>query len=629
LIKTNLISASYQPPIISLSQYESIEDFILKLNDLGLSEPRDLRNLTDKPLEDKIKSAVMMLKEIQDAKEVLFILDNGCIVNYNRDFEDWFKKIVLELSPKEYLTFAVAASWRPHFINVRDNPFIFIIDIPELTIRERKGLFKRYLDIEGIGLSQEDFSFFSGLLYGFPEQIAYTISLIKELGVSEAKWQSHLIQEYNAEYARIVIQDYNDSDYLDFIYLLSQFEIISLDFLFEVAPEEKYYTFLQELIAKSIVGTVGVEGEFVRLNDTIRDYISRNRFGIPDQFKKGLKKHIENFLKDSEKYERDISDYQFSIKQALLEGKDIPSEYLIPSHFLATMRELYNQRKHYDRVIELADRILQKKELLHITIRDSIQYYLCLALARKKDKRFLSEVQNIKGPEHNFLLGFYYRLVRRDEDALLHLEKALENKITAIRARRELVQVYLLLEQYEKAIKFAKQNYEDNRDNPYHIQAYFNCLVNLPQNEAHRAFARELIEKLEKIGSNKSREMAKTSYAMWLARCENQYSKAMDTVSDAITMFPKSPYPLITKFNIQLFFNDIHGMKNTLKEMEKALDDKSIYKDTYWRSYCLYLAHIGNAEEAINTVNARLKDWPYSARRRLINKIEQIRGLYT
>ena len=51
---------------------------------------------------------------------------------------------------------------------------------------------------------------------------------------------------------------------------------------------------------------------------------------------------------------------------------------------------------------------------------------LCLSLAKKKDSRMLKEVQNIRGDEHTFLLGFYYRLSGRYQEALEKFNKIVE-----------------------------------------------------------------------------------------------------------------------------------------------------------------------------------------------------------
>jgi hypothetical protein len=625
LVKANFMSDSYRPPVFSLARHESIEDLILKLYDLGMSKAYSLTYLLEKTVDEKIELCVNILKDIQKAKEIIFIVDNGCLVNYNRDFENWFRDIIIKLAGTGYFTAAIASSWRPLWRNVNNIPYIYVINLPELNIKERKGLFKRYIEFEGINLTSDDFNFFSDLLYGYPEQVIFTVDLIKDFGVKGAKKASHQIQEYNAEKASIAIQKYQtDPNALEFIYLLSEFEVISLDFLYEIADERRYSPILKDLMARAIVDSVGVEQEFIRLNDSVRDYIRRNRFGIPDQFKEKLKLHVKEFIETTNKFDRDISDYQYSIKTALLEGKEIQSKYLIPSHFLSTMRELYQQRKHYDRVIELADIILQKRSSLEYTIRNDIQYYLCLALARKKSKRFLSEVQQIHGPEHNFLLGFYYRLLRRDADALVQLEKALESKVTAIRARRELVQVYLYTEQYALAIDLARKNYEDNRDNPYQIQAYYNCLINLDNPHQKSDEARKLIDELFSIGSEKAVEMAKIGEALWWAKCENNSTKSFNLIEDAILSYPKSPYPIITKFDIMLRFGEIEGMKITITEMEKIARSRAIYKETIARSKCFYLACIGERNKALKIINCDLQALPVNAKKQLAKKVDYL-----
>lgn len=53
-------------------------------------------------------------------------------------------------------------------------------------------------------------------------------------------------------------------------------------------------------------------------------------------------------------------------------------------------------------------------------------------------KRMLNEVQSIKGPEHNFLLGFYYRLQGRPEDAISKLKACIGFTQVEARARQRI-----------------------------------------------------------------------------------------------------------------------------------------------------------------------------------------------
>jgi len=620
LVKSNIVSESYNPSFISLGRHESLEDFLLKIHDLGFTNKYDLTNLLEKNVEEKISIAINILREIQNAREILFIIDDGCIINYKRDISSWFGSIVKKLD-SDKLLFAIAASYRPLRVNI-NKPYIFVIDLPELTIRERKGLFKRYLDFDNINLSTKDFSFFCELLYGYPEQVVFAVDFIKDFGLRGAIKESHQIQEYNAEKASIILQKYNeDNDILDFIYLLSEFEFISFDLLYEIVDEVKYASIVDDLLARAILDSIGIEQEFIRLNDAIRDYVRRGRFGIPEKFKPKLLKHVEDFIQTEDKFDRDVSDYIYSVKSALTEGKEISSKYLIPSHFLSTMRDLYQQRGHFDRVIELADMILQKESSLDQTIKEDIQYYLCLALARKRDKRFLKEVQNIHGAEHNFLLGFYYRLTRRHSDALEKLEMALDSRETAIRAKRELVQVYLYTEDYHFALDLAEENYEENRDNPYHIQAYFNCLINLDDPTSNRDKLDGLIEELELVGSKQAIEMGKIAKALLYAKCDGDYVKAVNVINDAINSYPESPHSIISKFEILLIFKKCEEMEEVIKKMEILSRNGSIYKDTLVRARCLYYACKGNKSEAVNLINNELINFPRKAKERLMEKI--------
>ena len=142
------------------------------------------------------------------------------------------------------------------------------------------------------------------------------------------------------------------------------------------------------------------------------------------------------------------------------------------------MKDLYDVHKKYKAVISLADRTLQNKENIDEDLLKEIRYYLCLSLARERDNRFLKEVQEIHGLEHHFLFGFFYRLTGQYKKSLDSLLNCLKERANFQRARRELVQVYLLIGEYDQAKELARQNYEADKLNLYHTQAYFNCLIN-------------------------------------------------------------------------------------------------------------------------------------------------------
>jgi hypothetical protein len=246
-----------------------------------------------------------------------------------------------------------------------------------------------------------------------------------------------------------------------------------------------------------------------------------------------------------------------------------------------------------------------------------IRYYLCLALARKRDSRVLKEVQAIKGDEHNFILGYYYRLVGRHADAIERLNRIINAPYVGARAARELVQVYIQTEEYDKALELAQSNYEGNRGNQFHIQAYFHCLINSNMYQNSKETLERLINELYKIGSSQSIQMADIANAEYLNRCDNNYIAAMDKINDAILKYPDIIYPALAKFDMALKHKNFDAMKdayNKINELSKkiAVSEVSLNKQ---RAYLE--AAKGNTENALNIILPYLDRYPNETRQRI------------
>jgi hypothetical protein len=91
LIKTNITEPSQKPSAIYLDRNVSIEDFILKLNDLGITDLKDeVLNLTTKDIPKKISLLHHIMDEARKFEEIIYIIDEGCLINYKREISDWF-----------------------------------------------------------------------------------------------------------------------------------------------------------------------------------------------------------------------------------------------------------------------------------------------------------------------------------------------------------------------------------------------------------------------------------------------------------------------------------------------------------------------------------------------------------
>lgn len=452
--------------------------------------------------------------------------------------------------------------------------------------------------------------------------------MINDVGVRATKNESHLIAEYSNEKASLLLRRYeNDQEKMDFIRLLAQFEIISLDFLFRIVDENIYYALIEALVAESICEFVTPEADMLRLIDVVRDYIKRNRLNLNEKFSKKIADHVKEFVADENISERDSSDYIYSIKEALKEGLYIDPAKLMPSHFLRCMKDLYQQRRSLSKIVALADQVLTKEHHLDARLAQDIRYYLCLALARSRDSRVLKEVQSIKGDEHSFILGYYYRLEGRHRDAIECLSKILEAPYIGQRASRELVQVYLQIESYDEALVLAQNSYEANRGNQYHIQAYFHCLINAANYFQHKAILRKLIDELRMIGSQLSIQMADIAEAEYFDRCDNDGEKALDKINDAIATYRDITYPLLTKFDIALRRRNVHEMEAAhaaLKELSKKSSISSFSLD----KQKAYLEAVkGNLSLAMKILIPAMKKFPESSKIKAEIKLRDIAGM--
>lgn len=626
LSKASLVEVSYEPVKLVLEREDSIEDLILKLNDTGLTAQDNsrLENLLNKPIEQKTRILAEMLSEIRKAREVIFLEDRGCIVSHSKEIADWFAAAIESLGEGPRPVACIAAKYRVNPVFTRRHPGFYSVEVPELSPRERSGLLRRILDLHEFAISPDDFAFFAEQLKGYPEEAIYCANLILDLGVARAKQASHLITEFNSERASLLLRQYEgNSDAIDFIYLLSEFEFVGVSFLYEIVEEERYAPLLEELVTNLICDYVGPEKEYVRVNDTIRDLVRRNRLELPPQFAEKLRVHVKHFVQDSDKFERDSADFFYSIKNALAQGLEIDSRYLAPSHILRTIKDLYFSRENSKRLIMLADMLLEKEAFLDKKVIEDARYYLCLGLARQKDKRVLKEVMNISGPEHDFVLGYYYRLTGRHKDALDRLTKLLDKPYIASRAKRELVLVYQYVEEFDKAAEMAKDNYLANRGNQYPIQSYLICLLNAENYMAHKGKIQTLISELGDIGSQQSREMALIAEAMYESKFNNNRAAAYERIDQARGV-QGSHYPLLAKFDIALRFRDMDAMRETLAELKALQKVKTFSSNTIVKNEAFYLASTGQLAEAKALLKTGLENYPAESITKIEAKLQSV-----
>ena len=628
LRKSNIINDSYRPQSIIMNKNESIEDLICKVYDLGLSSVLDLKNLTSKSMPDKIELAYKLLLDFESNRERLAILDNGCLIKYHGNVAPWFLELIKKLRDKEYIYFAVAARHKIITLNKRARDYIFFMRVSELTATERAGLLKRYAEFENVNLNKDDFMFFACLLTGFPEQIFYVIELINGCGLPQTKHKASLISEFGRERISGIIQKYENNQFaLDLLRLLAEFEMVNYDMLIEITcDEKKTMNLLSEFFVSCICEYIGPCPDYIKLNDAVRDHINRIKIDLPNAFKSRIRTHIKNFVNQYEPGDTDVSDFLYSTKKALLDGEEIKEEYLIPSHYLKTLKESYDNRK-YNAVINLADRILAKEAFSVVNIDPDIifqiRYQLCLSLARTRNERFKSEVREIKGIEYDFLFGYYYRLTGKTDLAIERYKKILGISPSHTRAKRELVQAYLQNFSFEEAELLAKQNYESDKYNSYHIQAYIRCLFEKRHVPDTKKIIKELLDRLQKIKSKHAEEVFYINQTKYLSLIKGDKTAALSKMEEAIDRFPDSIYVKFESLEILEKYNDLERMEKIVEDLKKEIERGShLYSSLIYKEATVQFKK-GDKAGAYTLLDKELSTFPVDLLEKFKSKINQ------
>lgn len=183
LQKVGMAEKSKYIPTITLEINESIEDLILKLDDLGLSNTSiDIKDVTLITIDEKIELLLSILKDICDEKELVLVEDNGCLILPDRSINEWFHKVLQDIHDKQSIKSTVlimASKYKLKKHILLSCSSLNVIDVPELEAKEIDWVFKELLKIHDISLIKEEYDFVRKLLYGHPEQILFAVKILK------------------------------------------------------------------------------------------------------------------------------------------------------------------------------------------------------------------------------------------------------------------------------------------------------------------------------------------------------------------------------------------------------------------------------------------------------------------
>ena len=169
------------------------------------------------------------------------------------------------------------------------------------------------------------------------------------------------------------------------------------------------------------------------------------------------------------------------------------------------------------------------------------------------------------------------------DKALEKLEDSLVKRKNFSKAKREKVQVLINLERFEEALSVAKENYENDKNNPYHIHAYFLCLIKTDDIQSYKDVIDELIENLGKITSDFGKELKARCDALYAIYIDKDLELALALIDKAIEESNYPIYALQDKF-------DICEHSRSFADMEVVIDQMAQLKmrDSHGKDRALY-----------------------------------------
>ena len=481
LLKQSMIRKINSPIVVPFEGKESIESFILKLNVISEEKSVFEADLSKYTMNEKICMAIGIVQEFMKNNVVIFIRDNGGIVLPNKEIAPWFRKIVTSHVFDNNLVFCIISKFTPDRMKLLAEKRSLTYKIPELNKAETQSLFLKLLQIYGHAeISKEDKQFFLNHLKGIPAQIIYAAKMI-DIGLPEAKKSIDTIDQVADQYSKILLDKLRESQIAyQMAIMLSKSETFSKSVIYKVfGQNDLTEDAFQLLFDFSAINYLFGDYEFISLNTALRDYIDRARIQLDPQYDKRLREVTKKFLKKDldEILASDYSAFMITLQSMIRDGKPIPKKYFMPSLLLKEIVMLYYRGK-YATVISICDRLLCEGNYDEQIVWET-RFWQTNALCKAKDSKALENLAFFRKDSitYYYLKGFYYRHLGDKSKALDAYYKVLEKDPEHYRSKREIVNVLLSQKKYEDAYEMAKSNYEKDKANIYHMQAYFIALI--------------------------------------------------------------------------------------------------------------------------------------------------------
>lgn len=483
----NGLHPSYYPLEVSLKDTDSLDSLVKQLNDyINTYSKSELDSLLKDVTKHK-EIAVKLINDIVEEHELIRIDDDCCIVNKNGYIEDWFLDLVHQPSIHPKISLFVASSCSVNAKTSREEKLISHLQLLPMKRSDMKILFNVYAESKGLKCDDNKVDELLSNLTGYPEQVFDIVDLMDKYGMPTVQRELPNINKmYESDMNNLLDEFRKDNKAYQLLILMAKFEYIGYHQLYSIYQEPELNEILERFQHYAIYECFGATRNYLRLNRALADYIDRNRLALDKVYQQRLDKYTKELLEQTDEETLNLAEDLYRSKKMLSDSRfRVSTESILPSVALKVIVDQY-RAEDYESVIELAKRILYDNNRHdYDSVKRSIRYWMCLSYCKLGSNYQLEiekEIKHFNGYAKFFILGYYERLQGNYPKAQHYYEQALNasksymQKHTS-KAAHELVITKMKQNDYEGALELAKQNYETDKSNVYHIEAYFRCYV--------------------------------------------------------------------------------------------------------------------------------------------------------
>lgn len=598
-------SDNYDPLVLTMDANDSLDVMISKLIDCGFGDENyTIQKINLLKMEEKISLLGVILTQIQNSREFVIFRDNGVLIQHGEVIW-WLAKALSAI--RNELSIGIVSYYNVHKNSTSRDCYIERID--ELDESGKLKLLDKLSKINELFLDRDDIKFFQKIVTGHPLQIIFCIEKIKRESLAEVKNKSYEISEFLSNSTIKIIDKYlgllkyNDDKkrkFLSYLAFLANYSNIPINEVIEVNKLDKdYEIFYHDLIAFCLVRRTGLNNDLLSVSPSVVDYIERSSdIKKPEDINKYLMSSYEKFKRSLSK--NDLDEYCYSqieqnLKELIIRGEDKDYKYIYPSIILKAVVILYNN-KSYLKVIDICKNCIASLEFWDPVIRQTLYFYYAMSIARNRGSN-IHEIlyKQISGEyilekfQADFIRGFYYKLSGRYDDAVKQLSSCLEINPNYFRARRELVETYVMLDEFDLALDLAARNYYKFHDNIFNIYQYFNCLIREKTPDLEKI--NELLGKAREVDRlpTSSKQFYATMRSLYERFINHDYLKAIEILNDNKVHFENLIYYYRDLFDLYVEMKDTNMMVHTFNDLKKAIGDNSNYLPLLIRRECILL----------------------------------------